>query len=86
VPTQDAIQEFRVSTSNVSAEFGRFAGGVSIATKLRTNTLHVSAYEFVRNKVFDSNNLYIGNSSYNSTQIKVEKRFKSGWMIMGSHT
>jgi hypothetical protein len=29
---------------------------------------------------------YIGNSSYNSMQIKLEKRFKSGGMIMGSYT
>jgi hypothetical protein len=27
-PTQDSIQEFKVQTNNLSAEFGRFAGGV----------------------------------------------------------
>jgi hypothetical protein len=29
---------------------------------------------------------YIGNSSYNSMQLKLEKRFKSGGMIMASYT
>ena len=41
VPTQDAVQEFRVSTSLVSAEFGGFGGGViEISTKSGTNKFH----------------------------------------------
>jgi len=32
------------------------------------------------------NSPYIGSSSYNSMQVKLEKRFKSGGMIMGSYT
>ena len=40
VPTQDAVQEFRVSTSNVSPEFGGYGGGVvQIVTKSGTNKL-----------------------------------------------
>ncbi len=36
VPTQDVVQEFRVSTSDVSAEFGGYGGGVvQISTKER---------------------------------------------------
>ncbi len=59
VPTQDAVQEFRVSTSNVSPEFGRFAGGVvSMATKSGENRFHGTAYEFLRNKVFNANNFF----------------------------
>src|SRR5262249_28205319 len=41
VPTQDAIQEFRVATNAVSAEFGRFAGGViNLTSKGGTNQFH----------------------------------------------
>jgi hypothetical protein len=59
VPTQDAIQEFRVSTSNVSPEFGRFAGGVvNMATKSGENKFHGTAYEFLRNRVFNANNFF----------------------------
>src|SRR5438309_10454975 len=59
VPTQDAIQEFRVQTNNLSAEFGRFAGGVvNLTTKSGTNQFHGSAYEFLRNKVLNANTFF----------------------------
>ena len=44
VPTQDAIQEFRVQTNNLGPEFGRLAGGaINLTTKSGTNTVHGSA-------------------------------------------
>ena len=56
VPTQDAVQEFRVVSNDVSAEFGRFAGGVvNMATKSGSNAFHGGVYEFFRNKVFNAN-------------------------------
>ena len=59
VPTQDAVQEFRVSTNNVTAEFGGFGGGViQISTKSGTNEFHGSAYEYFRNTVLDANDYF----------------------------
>ena len=59
IPTQDAIQEFRVDTNAVSAEYGLFAGGVvNMATKSGTNQFHGSAYEYLRNKVLDANTYF----------------------------
>jgi hypothetical protein len=59
VPTQDSVQEFRVSTNNVTAEFGGFAGGVvQISTKQGTNRFHGSAYEYFRNTIFDANDYF----------------------------
>ena len=53
----DAIQEFSVLTANYSAEYGFTSGGVINAiTKSGTNQFHGSAFEFVRNKAFDSSN------------------------------
>jgi hypothetical protein len=55
-PNPDAIAEFRILTSNFSAEYGRNAGGiVSVVTKSGTNTLHGSAFDYVRNDLFDAN-------------------------------
>jgi hypothetical protein len=59
VPTQDSIQEFRVQTNNLGPEFGRFAGGViNMTTKSGTNEFHGTAYEFLRNKVLNSNTFF----------------------------
>jgi hypothetical protein len=59
VPTQDSIQEFRVQTNNLGAEFGRFAGGViNMISKSGTNEFHGTAYEFLRNKVLNSNTFF----------------------------
>jgi len=45
----DSVQEFRVSTNNFGAEYGRASGGiVNVATKSGTNQFHGSAYEFNR--------------------------------------
>ena len=59
VPTQDAIEEFKVQTNNLGPEYGRFAGGViNLSTKSGTNGFHGSAYEFFRNKVLNANNFF----------------------------
>ena len=49
-PSPDALAEFRVITSNFSAEYGRVSGGViNAATRSGTNQLHGTLYEFLRN-------------------------------------
>jgi hypothetical protein len=59
VPTQDAVQEFRVQTNNLGPEFGRLAGGaINLTTKSGTNSYHGSAYEFFRNRVLNGNTFF----------------------------
>jgi hypothetical protein len=59
IPTQDAIEEFKVQTNNLGPEYGRFAGGViNLSTKSGTNHFHGSAYEFIRNKVLNANDYF----------------------------
>lgn len=74
VPTQDSVQEFRVSTNNVSAEFGGYGGGViEISTKSGTNSFHGNVYEYFRNTALDandwfSNHLGLGKSPLHQNQ------------------
>jgi len=68
VPTQDSIGEFKVQDNNLGPEWGKFAGGViNMSTKSGTNTWHGSAYEFLRNKVFNANEFFNKNSEINGT-------------------
>jgi hypothetical protein len=58
-PNPDTIQEFRILTSNYTAEYGRNGGGIiSVVTKSGTNTLHGSAFEYARNTAFDANTYF----------------------------
>ena len=59
VPTQDFVQEFKAETNNVSPQFGRFSGGVvTMTSKTGTNQVHGTAYEYIRNTVFDANDFF----------------------------
>ena len=62
-PSQDAIGEFRVMTSNYSADYGFASGGtVSMVLKSGTKAFHGQLWEFFRNDALDANN-YIANQS-----------------------
>src|SRR5216684_7078667 len=58
-PTLDAIQEFKVLTSNYGAQYGRTAScTVQVTTKSGTERLHGNVYDFVRNEAFNSRNYF----------------------------
>lgn len=58
-PTVDSIQEFKVLSSNYTAEIGRSGGGaVIITTRGGGNQFHGSLYEFTRNDYFNANSFF----------------------------
>lgn len=55
-PNVDSVQEFKVQTNTMSAEYGFTLGGVvNLVTKAGTNAYHGTLYEFFRNNVLDAN-------------------------------
>ena len=61
--TQFSVQEFRVTTSNYTAEEGRSAGAqITMVTKSGTNQFHGNLYEFNRNTIGNANDFFLKNS------------------------
>jgi hypothetical protein len=55
----DALDEFRVQSSTYSAEYGRNPGGqFAFSTRSGTNQWHGTAYDYLRNNVFDANDWF----------------------------
>jgi hypothetical protein len=85
----DAIQEFKLQSTNASAEFGRSGGGAAIfQVKSGTNQIHGSAFEYLRNDALNSRNFFQSkvskyvNNEFGGTAggpIKKDKAFIFGW-------
>ncbi len=55
-PAPDAVQEFNIITSNASADYGNYIGGVVVESiKSGTNAYHGDLYEYVRNTDLNAN-------------------------------
>ena len=80
-PNPDSIQEFRILTSNYSAEYGRNAGGViSIITKSGTNALHGTVFDFLRNDDLNANSFF---SNQQGQPREILKRNQFGFSVGG---
>lgn len=68
IPNPDALQEFRILTTNFDAELGRYPGAVvNIITRSGTNHFHGLIYDYLRNDVLNSQNFF---SSSGATPLK----------------
>ena len=60
VPMVDSVEEFKVQTNSLAAEFGQTSGGViSVVTRSGMNQFHGSLYEFFRNDALDARNAFL---------------------------
>lgn len=80
-PNPDAVEEFRILTSNYTAEYGRNAGGiVTVATKSGTNAVHGSVFEFNRNDAYNANSYF---NNKNGLPRDALKRNQYGFAVGG---
>jgi hypothetical protein len=80
-PSVDAVAEFKVQTSNFSAEFGLTGGGViNVIYKSGANDVHGSAYDFLRNSDLDANSFF---SNRSGVALPSFKRNQFGFSLGG---
>ncbi|MBV8436415.1 MAG: carboxypeptidase regulatory-like domain-containing protein, partial [Silvibacterium sp.] len=71
LPPPDALSEFKVQTSDYSAELGRAAGAVLNATiKSGTNQIHGTVWEFFRNDVLDAADWFENNAGIKKGELR----------------
>lgn len=80
-PNPDTVAEFRILTSNYTAEYGRNGGGIiSVVTKSGSNDFHGSVFDYVRNDRFNANSFFNNRSG---TPREVLKRNQFGFTLGG---
>ena len=87
-PPMEAVQEFSVQTSGMSAEYGHTSGGVfNFALKSGTNEPHGSAFYYLRNEAFNANswmnNWRLSQSPNDSRYIRARDRQFLGGVSAG---
>jgi len=68
IPSPDAVGEIRVATGVLTADQGRYSGGIITASTLSgTNHFHGKAFEYFRNQLLNANSWYNNNHGITTT-------------------
>jgi hypothetical protein len=89
-PNVDALQEFKVESSNMPADYGHSPTIVNATLKSGSNNFHGTAYEFLRNNAFDAKNYFYvppgGSTRRNQPLHRNQFGFAVGGPIWRDHT
>ncbi len=84
LPFPDALQEFKVETNSLPAQYGNHAAAaVNAVTKSGTNSFHGDAFWFVRNYMFNAANFFSYNPSTGAKPRDSLKRNQFGGVLGG---
>ncbi len=76
MPSQDALGEFNVLSSNYPPDYGISSGGtVTMSIKNGTSKLHGNAWEYIRNDAIQGHNYFDTNASTGVVSPKAELRY-----------
>jgi Carboxypeptidase regulatory-like domain len=77
----EAIQEYRISTNNFSAEYGRTSGFLANAiTRMGTNQFHGTGYFYFKNEKLDANGFQENRLGFARRQ---DKQWQPGFVLTG---
>ncbi len=80
LPPPDAVQEFRVVASGMTAEYGRGTAVISAVTKSGTNELHGTLYNYLRNDALDAKGFFdASNAKLRYNRFIISERQKLGF-------
>lgn len=85
-PNVDALDEFKVESSNMGAEYGHSPTIVNATLKSGTNQFHGVAYEFLRNNALDAKNYFTAANQPNQELHRNQFGFTVGGPILKNRT
>jgi hypothetical protein len=89
-PNVDALQEFKVESSNMPADYGHSPTIVNATLKSGSNSFHGTLYEFLRNNALDAKNYFYvppaGSTRRNQPLHRNQFGFAVGGPIVPNHT
>ncbi len=71
IPNPDSVQEFKVQTNSLPAEYGRTGGAVvNVVSRSGTKEFHGVLFEFLRNNVLDANGFFNNRNGRNKAAFR----------------